>query len=151
MGGQFEYEYSVLSYNTTAQDSLESRSQSYIATHNLEPTTAILYSRMSKPLAAKAHLNFALRFLRQGLSSSHIEHDATRYNRDRRGTCTSMKDLTSDPVQVDYSILLHCHTGCLGLYGILYEGGRAGGVEVVVVGTTNKQVLRSIFLNYIAS
>lgn len=56
-----------------------SLSQYYVTTHNLEPTTAILYSRMSKPLAGKAHLNFALRFLRQGLSSSHIEHDSTRY------------------------------------------------------------------------
>jgi len=45
----------------------------------LNRTTPIPYSIMSKPLAAKAHLNFSLRFLRQGLSSSHIEHDSTRY------------------------------------------------------------------------
>ena len=103
---------------------------------------------MSRPLAAKAHLNFALRFLRQGLSSSHIEHDSTRYNRDRRGTCTSMKDLTGDLVQIGHSLLLRCHTGCTGRYRNLYEGGRAGGVEVVVVGTTNKYVLRSISIYY---
>jgi hypothetical protein len=79
-GLQVVYDYNILSYNTIAQGSFEIRSQYYVTTKNLEPTTAILYFRMSKPLAGKAHLNFALRFLRQGLSSSHIEHDSTRYN-----------------------------------------------------------------------
>ena len=52
-----------------------------------------------------------------------------------------MEDLTGDPVQIDYSLLLHRHPGCPWLGGDLNDGGRAGGMEVLVVATTNKQVL----------
>jgi len=65
---------------------------------------------------------------------------------DRRNTRSSTKDLTSDPVQIDYSLLLYCHSGCPRRYGDLYEGSREGRVEVVVMGTTNKQVLHLLFI-----
>ena len=49
-------------------------------------------------------------------------------------------------MQIDYSLLLHRHTGCPWRDGDLYERGRAGGVEVLAVGTTNKQVICSIYI-----
>ena len=58
----------------------------------------------------------------------------------RHNTWTGKGDLTSDPVQIDYSLLLYRYTGCPWHDGDLNERGRAGGMEVLVVAATNEQV-----------